>query len=471
MAKKLVDKLIVEEKKRLITSAHLNKAPFPPRDNFFLSRAEMETTTAFKVLREMPKGGVLHVHDEAITSIDWVVKNVTYRPNCYMCVDSSYNVAFHFFSIPPQNTDCPWKLVSEYRRQSMDAEAFDQRLHANLTLLAASRDVHAAYPNSDAAWEEFTAYFRKIEGLMLYAPVFQDYLYEGLRQFREDGVQYLEIRALLPQVYELDGKTHDKATVLGIYKKVINQFVADFPDFTGARIINIAVRYKEKSLMLEDIKQAAALYQSDPGFMVGFDLVGHEDLLYPLSYYFEELLYPYQQNPPIQLPYFFHAGETNWEGTAVDYNLLDAILLGTKRIGHGFSLLKHPLLMEKVKEMNIAVEVNPISNQILKLVDDLRNHPGAVLIANGFPVVISSDDPVVWGALPLTHDFYVTFMTMMGADMGLATLKKLALNSLEYSALSQTEKHDAIHAWKLKWDSFISNTIQKYDLKHLFPVG
>ncbi|PVD33537.1 hypothetical protein C0Q70_04794, partial [Pomacea canaliculata] len=378
---KLVDKLIVEEKKRLITSARLNKAPFPPRDNFFLSRAEMETTTAFKVIREMPK-------------------------------------------------DCTWRLVSEYRQRSEDAEAFDQRLHANLTLLAASRDVHAAYPNSDAAWEEFTAYFRKIEGLMLYAPVFQDYLYEGLRQFREDGVQYLEIRALLPQVYELDGKTHDKATVLGIYKKVINQFVADFPDFTGARIINIAVRFKEKSLMLEDIKQAAALYQSDPGFMVGFDLVGHEDPLNPLSYYFEELQYPSQQNPPIQLPYFFHAGETNWEGTAVDYNLLDAILLGTKRIGHGYALLKHPVLMEKAKEMNIAVELNPISNQILKLVDDLRNHPGAVLIANGFPVVISSDDPVVWGALPLTHDFYVTFMTMMGADMGLATLKKLALNSL-----------------------------------------
>lgn len=52
----------------------------------------------------MAAGGVLHVHDEAITSIDWVVKNVTYRPNCYMCVDSSYNVEFHFFASPPKNT-------------------------------------------------------------------------------------------------------------------------------------------------------------------------------------------------------------------------------------------------------------------------------------------------------------------------------------------------------------------------------
>ena len=43
-------------------------------------------------------------------------------------------------------------------------------------------------------------YFMKVEGLILYAPVFEDYLWEGLRQFREDNVQYLEIRGLLPKV-------------------------------------------------------------------------------------------------------------------------------------------------------------------------------------------------------------------------------------------------------------------------------
>jgi len=67
------------------------------------------------------------------------------------------------------------------------------------------------------------------------------------------------------------------------------------------------------------------------------------------------------------MKYYFHAGETdrsNLKGTAVDGNLYDALLLNTTRIGHGYALYKHPLLMQRVKAEDVGVEVCPISNQV-----------------------------------------------------------------------------------------------------------
>lgn len=54
----------------------------------------------------------------------------------------------------------------------------------------------------------------------------------------------------------------------------------------------------------------------------------------------------------------------DWEGTPTDRNLIDAVLLNTSRIGHGYALTKHPQVMKVVKERGIAIEVNPISNQV-----------------------------------------------------------------------------------------------------------
>lgn len=69
----------------------------------------------------------------------------------------------------------------------------------------------------------------------------------------------------------------------------------------------------------------------------GFDMVGEENAGRPLIDFIEPLLHfkARQKEEGVDIPYIFHAGETLGDGTHADLNLYDALLLGTKRIGHG----------------------------------------------------------------------------------------------------------------------------------------
>lgn len=82
--------------------------------------------------------------------------------------------------------------------------------------------------------------------------------------------------------------------------------------------------------------------------VVGFDMVQEEDFSAPISDFMPEIYAAQQKAKKLNVSFdlFLHAGESN---SRSNKELYDAILLGTKRIGHGFHLAYHPTLMKMVK--------------------------------------------------------------------------------------------------------------------------
>lgn len=79
-------------------------------------------------------------------------------------------------------------------------------------------------------------------------------------------------------------------------------------------------------------------------------------------------------------------------GTDTDENLVDALLLKSKRIGHGFALSKHPYIMQRMKERDVCLELCPISNEVLGLTSRVGGHAMYQLLANNVHCTISSDN-------------------------------------------------------------------------------
>ncbi|XP_069683248.1 adenosine deaminase 2-like isoform X2 [Periplaneta americana] len=441
-----VNAILMKIKEKEYRKGFNDPASFPPARHFFEVKEDIERSEVFRIIQLLPKGACLHGHDTAMVSSEFVLKNLTYMPDLYTCEDAEGVTLLRFFELPDQS--CDWQLLSDLRFNATNVTALDEELERHLSLFTSNP--REAYPDVNTVWKVFEKITKTVNGLVYYKPAFERYFYQLLKEFHEDNIMYAELRSEVSGVFELNGTLLPETAVATIMKDITQRFISDHPDFWGIKIIYTSFRRLELSEVEQYIANALTLKEEHPDLIAGFDIIGQEDLGKPLKD-FADLLLTVKDD----IKFFFHAGETDWEGIT-DLNLVDAVLLNATRIGHGYAILKHPLVLETVKRLGIPIEVNPISNQVLLLVADLRNHPAATLIAENYHVVISSDDPGFWGAKGLSYDIYEAFMGLAGLEADLRVLKQLALNSLRYSALDEETKEDIISAWEQTWTLFLN---------------
>ncbi|CAE6361837.1 unnamed protein product [Rhizoctonia solani] len=487
-ASEIVDVLRRQEEVN-IWSADPNKELGMP---FLWAKETIAQTELFKLIKKMPKGGLLHVHMDAMCDASYLLKLALEYPIMHVQTTGPLNSSSPYplpmfkpltqeelnqatnNALPTSQEYIPgsWVAVQRAREgfpnELGGQEGFDKWVIGALSISA--EETYQQLNTSTKIWKKFGSTFAVGGSILRYEPIWRRYVDQLLVSQIEDGISYTELRisfdpSLKPVLSEDATRSLTSSQVVnltisaieGVDKRMRAQ--GREKDFVGARAIYTTGRAISREAMAQSLDECLALKAEYPEFLVGFDMVSKEDGGHSLVYFLEELLSfrAEADKRGLDIPFIFHAGETLDDGGEVDSNLYDALLLGSKRIGHGFSLAKHPLLMQKYRDNGIAVEVCPISNEILRFTRSANTHPLPILLNHGVPVALSSDDPSVFQNPGLSFDFY---QAMVASNItSLISLGQLARQSLEYSSLNSSTKAHALKNWEDRWSTFLDDII------------
>ncbi|PHH50020.1 Adenosine deaminase CECR1-A [Ceratocystis fimbriata CBS 114723] len=483
--------------------AQSERLPYYPGMMFTHAKARMEETKLWNIIRRLPKGALLHAHLDATVDFDYLFEALLGLPGMHMATDqpglnsasSRENAALHFRWRKTSDLSGPEIWGSEYTPnqfvplvQAADSyphggrDGFTRWLKTRCTI--STTDSEEQFRGVDHIWTKFANCFMVAGQILHYEPMTRIFMQKLLSQLHEDGVSWAEFRYVWPRQYYRDKSEtpeSDHTCFLQTIDEEVAKFKAANPSFWGIRLISTTVRSFDSRSITHAMEQCIIQKLAFPHLIAGFDLVGPEDRGRTLKDLLPELFWFRKQCAleGLEIPFFFHAGETLGDGNDTDKNIFDAILLGTRRIGHGFSLYKHPLLTQMVRDKRILIESCPISNEVLRLCSSIMSHPLPALLAQGIACSLCNDDPAMLGQehAGMSHDFW---QAVQGWDnLGLAGLGSLAENSVRWSvfedqnneewmadikeaSLGKGEKSRRLKEWRVKWEEFCLWVVTEY---------
>ena len=412
---------------------------------FLLNLDRIRRSAIFRIAQAMPKGCHQHLHfnseipPERLFSharSPHMENNMFIRSTRPLVTLEDFRDCEIVFSVLPKDTtqvdiflpnydpstkapNSPWMLWKSFR----ESEKFPNKIRcddyppglslvecwAREKMVITLKNAYGDRETLNSAWACFNQGTRAFKGLLGYESIYRWYVGEMVDSMIADKVMYAELR---PMLLDKSLPSDDGTRMLGHSEqmRIICEEVSKkqeelkakgqldkFP--FGVKIIYCTPRSIPRQRMQSELGDCLKLKTEFPELICGFDLVGAEDRPNCIGFY-GDLLVAFQETcrkEKISIPFMFHAGETLIDTGGSDdpknSNLYDSLLLSAKRIGHGYALLKHPLLLQRYKEQKICLELCPISNELLHLCGNAREHPYPQLLAAGLHCTLNADNP------------------------------------------------------------------------------
>lgn len=174
--------------------------------------------------------------------------------------------------------------------------------------------------------------------------------------------------------------------------------------------------------------------------VVAVDLAGSESE-YPLDEF--KSLFDYANE--LSVSYTIHAGE------AASYESVDtAILMGSKRIGHGIRSIESLSTINRLLKNNVCLEICPTSNLDTKVVESYDQHPIKEIARLGIKYCINTDNKTV-SNISLTEEYQRLI------DNKLLSLKQIIESNktaIKASFLSDKEKEKLLKDYETRLVKF-----------------
>lgn len=242
--------------------------------------------------------------------------------------------------------------------------------------------------------------------------------YSVVEAAAKENVTYIEIR-FAPLSF-----TNKGLKVFEIIEEVILGMKKAEEDFNiNANIIVCGMRHEPVEKNIEMLKAAREFL----GYgLCAIDIAGNE-LEFP-TYTQRDL---FIEAKKLDMPFTIHAGECE-----NSQNVIDAVELGAKRIGHGIAIKDNEEARKLCLNRGIGLELCPTSNMQTKAIASWAEYPIRMFMDEGLKVTVNTDNRMV-SDTNLTNEF-----TKLNKYFGIGEeeIRKIYLNSIDCAFASDEVK-------------------------------